>query len=158
MKKIHIAGCIILLLLNACKKKNKEPEPIRYTNFKILKITVHSIPFKDKNGEDWDLLDGPDVFYKMETENGQVLFDGTNSKQEDVSSKDLPLNWNFVTAYPITNINVAQFVTLYDYDTFNANDLIGFVGFKLSDYSSDYPKQITKTTGGISITISGEWY
>jgi len=115
------------------------------------------MPFQDGTS-DWDPFDGPDVFFSMEDATGNTLYNGANARFKDIDKSDLPLIWDFVTAYQITNLDVTHFVTLYDYDTIDPNDLIGYVGFKMSDHKTGYPKTVTKATGALTITITGEWY
>ena len=148
----------LLVLLVACRKKQLKPKDPDYTNFKILKLTLSQMPFQDKNNDDWDILDGPDVFFNMESTGNSVLFPGSGLRYTDINALGLPLNWNFIPAYEITNIETVQFVTIYDYDTFDPNDQIGYVGFTLSEHKSGYPKTITKASDGITVTITGEWY
>lgn len=161
MKKNLLIFCTLAtaVLLSGCKKEAAKPEEPDYTNFKILSVKVTAMPFLDANNTTWDPSGGaPDVFFKMETANNTVLYDGTSSRINDVASSDLPLAWNFVNAYQITNLSVTHFVTLYDYDTLDPNDLIGYVGFSMQDHKSGYPKTITKSSGSVTISITGEWY
>jgi hypothetical protein len=151
-------------LFTSCNKsesKPAEPAPAPapvYTNFKITSVKITAMPFLNGNNVSWDLADGPDVFFNMEDVNSNVLFNGSTSRYNNISQSSLPLNWNFGTAYAITNLGVTHFVTLYDYDTRDPNDLIGFVGFKMEDHKSGYPSTVTKSSGGISVTITGSWY
>lgn len=149
----------VALLLGACKKEDKKPEEPDYTNFKILSVKITAMPFLDASNTTWDPSGGaPDVFFKMETANNTVLYDGSSSRVNDVGSSDLPLGWSLVNAYQITNLTVTHYVTLYDYDTLDPNDLIGYVGFSMQDHKDGYPKTITKTSGSITVSITGEWY
>lgn len=116
------------------------------------------MPFQDANGQDWDYLSGPDVFYNIEDAAGRVLLSGSNGRVDDISDTDLPLSWDLQTEYAITDLEAVNSITVYDYDPLDPNDKIGEVGFKLKDYSYTYPKSITKTSGGVSITMTGQWY
>lgn len=161
MKKNLLFLCTLAagLLLSACKKKETKPEEPDYTNFKILSVKVTAMPFLDGSNTTWDPSGGaPDVFFKMETANNTILYDGSSSRVNDVSSSDLPLGWSFVNAYQITNLTVTHYVTLYDYDTLDPNDLIGYVGFSMQDHKDGYPKTIVKSSGSITVSITGEWY
>ncbi|MCC6372973.1 MAG: hypothetical protein IT236_18365 [Bacteroidia bacterium] len=156
--KILTLITIMALAIIACKKQNTTPAQPNYTNFKILNVKLSAMPFLDKSSDEWDPFDGPDVFFNMEDASSNVLYNGSSSRYKDISKTDLPLIWDFVTAYPITNLDVTHFVTAYDYDTIDPNDLIGYIGFKLSEHKSGYPKTITKTLNGLTVTINGEWY
>lgn len=162
MKKNLTILCALLsiLILNGCKKTETKPDEPDYTNFKILSVKVTAMPFLDPSSNTtWDPSGGaPDVFFKMETVNNTVIYDGSNSKVNDVASSDLPLAWSFVNAYAITNLSVTHYVTLYDYDTLDPNDQIGYVGFTMQDHKSGYPKTVTKSSGNVTVTITGEWY
>ncbi len=150
-------ACLLIFILFAwsCKKENVTPS---YSNFKVLSVEVLSIPFKNAVGADWDFFDGPDVFFNMEDINGNVLYKGSDARRNNAQAKDLPFLWNFVNAHQITNIEVTQYVTVYDYDFPDANDRIGYIGFRLLDHKNGYPKTISKTTKDLAITIRGEWY
>ena len=147
------------LLPQICKKKETKPEPeVNYTNFKILTVKIAAMPFVDASSTSWDILDGPDVFFNMEDVNNNVIYNGSSSRVNDILTTSIPITWSFVSAYQITNIGIAHYVTVYDYDTIDPNDLIGYVGFKMEDHKSGYPKTITKSNGALTITITGEWY
>jgi hypothetical protein len=92
----------------------------------------------------------------MEDVNNNIYFDGTGSTITNVSQ--LPISWNFVTAYQITNTAVTQYVTVYDNDDVTADELMGYVGFTMDDYKSGYQTTITKSNGSLSVTITGTWY
>ncbi len=145
-----------LITLNSCKK-DSETTP-NYTNFKITSVKITAMPFLDGNNTSWDYTGGPDVFFNMEDVNNTILLSGSSSRFSDVSPSDLPLTWNLVSAYQITNISVTHYVTVYDYDTPDPDDLIGNVGFKIEDYKNGYPTTISGTNGQLSVTITGNWY
>lgn len=148
----------LLGMLAACQKDATKPSEPDYTNFKILSVKISAMPFLDANSAGWDPFDGPDVFFNMEDANSNVMYNGADSRFINISTSSLPLSWNFVNAYQITNLGVTHFVTVYDYDTLDPNDLIGYIGFTMNDHKSGYPKTITKSSGPLSITITGEWY
>lgn len=144
-----------LAALQGCTKSNdKKPN---YTNFKILQVTLKTMPFLNENGNAWDFFDGPDVFFNMEGA-AVVLYNGTDARYDNVSRSGLPLVWDLINAHAITNLEVTQFVTVYDYDPLDQNDRIGFVGFTMNEHKSSYPKTITKASGDLLVTIRGEWY
>lgn len=153
-----IVSISFLFLLLACHKKQIKTKDPDYTNFKILKLTLSKMPFQDRSSDDWDVLDGPDVFFNIESTGGSVLFKGSGLRYNDLTPAELPHDWSFIPAYEITNLGAVQFVTVYDFDTFDPNDEIGYVGFTLSEHKSGYPKTITKSRDGVVITITGEWY
>jgi hypothetical protein len=150
----------VLSVLNSCKKDTETaPTPVpNYTNFKITSVKITAMPFLNANNNSWDFAGGPDVFFNMEDVNSVVLLNGSGSRFTDISSSDLPLTWNLVSAYQITNIGVTHYVTVYDYDSPDPDDLIGYVGFKMEDHKSGYPTTMSGSNAGISVTIIGSWY
>ncbi len=152
---------ISLVVFSSCNKDETKPaEQVttpNYTNFKILTLKITAMPFLDLNSAGWDPFDGPDVYFNI-TDGSNILMNGSSSKMSDVLSSNLPLTWNFSVAHQITNITMTQFIEIWDYDTLDPNDFIGSVGFKLEDYKSGYPTSITKSNGGITVTITGNWY
>lgn len=156
--KTNLIYLLIIPLLFACQKDDTKPVDPNYTNFKILSIKITEMPFLDANSAGWDPLDGPDVYFNMEDVNSNVLFNGSSSRFKDVLVSELPFSWSFVDAYQITNLTVTHFVTVYDFDTLDPNDEIGYVGFTLSEHKDGYPKSISKSRNGVNITITGEWY
>jgi hypothetical protein len=160
--KILILAVLLIgftTVFTSCEKDEVEPTPTpNYTNFKITSVKITAMPFLNDNSTSWDLMGGPDVLFNMEDVNSNVLMNGSSARLTDVSTSDLPLNWNFTTAYEITNLAVTHYVTVYDYDTPDADDLIGYVGFKIEDYKSGYPTTISNSKDGVSVTIIGSWY
>lgn len=156
MKNLILLTLIILLV--SCKKEVKKPAGPTYTNFKILSVKISALPFLDASATDWDPFDGPDIFFNMEDSGSNVLYNGSSQRFKDIDKTDLPLTWDFLTAYQITNLGVTHFVTVYDYDTIDPNDVVGYIGFTMTDHKNGYPKTITKTSGSLTISINGEWY
>lgn len=156
--KFTVTLLTLTVLIPGCAKQETKPSDPNYTNFKILNVKITAMPFLDANTTSWDPFDGPDVFFNMEDTKSNVLFNGTSSRFKDIGTNSLPLSWDFVDAYQITNLGVTHFVTVYDYDSIDPNDLIGYVGFTLNDHKTNYPKSISKSVGPLSVTITGEWY
>lgn len=151
-----IAGTMLL----GCSKtdETKPDESKKYTNFKITNIKVTAMPFTDGGGGSWDISNGPDVFFRISDSGGNVLFDGEGAKINDVVAANLPIQWNFTSAYQITNITLNKYIHIYDYDTADPNDYIASVPFKMEEHKSNYPSSITKVSGSLSVTITGSWY
>ncbi len=158
---------LFITVINSCKKETTPtpaaptptPSPApNYTNFKITSVILTQIPFVNSSSASWDLTGGPDVFFNMEDASNNVLMNGVSARSTDISPSNLPLTWNFTTAYQITNLAITHFVTVYDYDTPDPNDLIGYVGFTLANNKSGYPTSISSSNGGVNVTIVGSWY
>lgn len=130
------------------------------TKVKITRVNVTNIPFVDGNGSSWDFSSGPDVFFKITDQVNSVLYDGTSSRVTDVTSTQLPLSWNFTTPFEITDFEVSRFIDIWDFDSPDADDNIGYVGFKMSNYTSGsnpYPTTVTNTQNGITVTLDLVW-
>ena len=163
IKVFAMISIFSVIAFTGCKKDETQPDepapsPVVYTNFKITNVKITAMPFVDGSSASWDISNGPDVFFNMEDASSNVLFDGSGSTYNDISAGSLPLAWNFVTAYAITNTGVFHNVTVYDYDSLDPDDLIGYVEFKMDDHKSGYPTSISKSNGSLSVTITGSWY
>jgi len=106
------------------------------TKVKITKVTITAMPFLTSGGSSWDFSGGPDVFFNIEDQLSNVLLSGSASKINDVTSAMLPLSWTFTSAYEISDFGASRFIKLWDFDSPDADDLIGYVGFLMSNYTS----------------------
>jgi hypothetical protein len=154
----HILGFFVLISLStACKKKETSLDP-NYNNFKILSVKIVSLPFKDEYNKAWDTLDGPDVYFNIETKGNNIKRNGSNSYKDNVIATNLPLMWPINDGFAITNLTETQYIILYDMDTLDPTDRMGFVTFTMEAHKSGYPTTISKSNAGITVTINGEWY
>ena len=129
------------------------------TTLKINKITVTGMPFIDGSGAGWDPSNGPDVYLNITDTNNNIL-SGPTSIINNVTSANLPLIWTYTTPYVITNFTSPQFINLWDYDTLDPDDYIGYVGFLISNYTTGtnpYPSSITKTQNSITVVLTVTW-
>ena len=76
----------------------------------------------------------------------------------NVAQADLPVSWALTSQYEIKDISKITYVALFDYDVLDDNDAMGYVGFKMQDYEAGKPTTITKTSGALTVTITGVWY
>jgi len=130
------------------------------TKVKITKVTITNMPFVDGNGSSWDFSSGPDVFFNIIDQASTVLVNGTSSRINDVTASMLPLSWNFTTPFEITDFNVSRFIDVWDFDTPDADDNIGYVGFVMNNYTSGsnpYPTSVTQTQNGITVKLDLVW-
>jgi hypothetical protein len=155
LNSLLINGLFLVLLFQMVSCKKSEPA-VNYTNFKITNVKINQVPALDPNGNDWDLGGYPDIYFNMEDVNSTVLFDGSGSSYADVAQ--LPISWNFINAYQITNTSVTQYVTVYDKDAVTGDEPMGYVGFKMDDYKAGYPTTVTQSNGSLNVTITGTWY
>jgi hypothetical protein len=148
---------MLIVLTSACKKKEISPDP-NFSNFKILSVKVISLAFKDEYNRAWDTLDGPDVYFNIETKGNIIKRNGSNNCKDNVTAANLPLSWNINEGFAITNLSETQYIILYDIDTLDPTDRMGFVTFTMDAHKSGYPTTISKSNAGITVTITGEWY
>jgi hypothetical protein len=153
-----ILGFLVLIsFTSACKKKEASLDP-NYNHFKILSVKVVNLMFKDEYNKAWDTLDGPDVYFNIETKGNNIKRNGINSCKDNVTASNLPLMWDINEGYAITNLSETQYIILYDIDTLDPTDRMGFVTFTMDAHKSGYPTTISKSNAGITVTINGEWY
>lgn len=128
----------------------------RPTTCKITNVKITAMPFVDASSASWDFSSGPDVFFKILDINNIVLVDGTSSRVTDVTQASLPISWNFTTPFSISPLNTDRFFHIWDYDTPDPDDYIGYVGFNPSSYSN-YPTSVNISRGSINITLTVTW-
>ena len=157
MKKINlfVAFLGIMIIFSACEKETTVA-PI--AKFKINTVRVDSMPALDNNNAGWDLFDDADVFFNITDENFTTVYDGSSFKIGNLAQADLPLSWALTSQYEIKDISKITYVALFDYDVLDDNDAMGYVGFKMQDYEAGKPTTITKTSGALTVTITGVWY
>lgn len=140
------------------KNINILPAP---TKVIISKVTITNMPFVDDfSGSGWDPSDGPDTYIKITDNQNNVLVDGSSSVLTDIVPSKLPLSWNITSGLTVTDFTSLIFVDLWDYDTFDPDDYIGYVGFDFSNYttgSNPYPSSITVTQNGITAKLDISW-
>jgi len=127
------------------------------TTCSIQSISITAMPFADVNGAGWDLLDGPDVCYKISNTSGTVLLDGTTSRFDNASAGSLPLNWTLRTPHAITPINTTRTIQILDYDLLDPNDLIGSVSFNPYMYRGTYPTTLLLTVKDLTVKVNITW-
>jgi hypothetical protein len=157
MKKINlfVAFLGIMISFSACEKETTVA-PI--AKFKINTVRVDSMPALDNNNAGWDLFDDADVFFNIKDENFTTVYDGSLFKIGNLAQADLPASWALTSQYEIKDISKIAYVALFDYDVLDDNDAMGYVGFKMQDYEAGKPTTITKSSGALTVTITGVWY
>ncbi len=146
----HLCVFSVLLILSSC---SKEYSP-NYTKFTITSVKVNSMSFVNSGSKDWDPGTGPDVFIKIEDQYS-VLLDGTVSKYQDISDANLPLIWSL--EHEVSDLSELLYIGVYDYDSFDPDDAIGYVSFKMNEHTGSYPESFSMWNGSLWVTISGEW-
>ena len=125
------------------------------TTAKITYIKCTSYP-PDDAGTPWDTADAPDIFFQVQDQGSNVLADFSASVFQDISLTALPIQLNLSNPYVVPSLTTNYFIELWDYDTFDPNDNMGYVGFNMSTYTT-YPSSINIINGTISITLGIIW-
>lgn len=157
MKRISkiILGLSLFLAFTSCEK---ETTVAPVAKFKISTVRVDSMPLVDLNNAGWDLFDDADIFFNIEDQNHIPYYLGSSFKVGNVAQADLPVSWALTSQYEIKDISKITYVALFDYDVLDDNDAMGYVGFKMQDYEAGKPTTITKSSGALTVTITGVWY
>ncbi len=154
-KNLFVAFLGIMIIFSACEK---ETTVAPLAKFKINSVKLVAMPALDNNNVGWDLFDDADVFFNIEDANHTIVYDGSSFKVGNLAQADLPVSWSLTSSYQINDINKLVYISICDYDVLDANDPMGYVGFKMEDYVDGKPTSITKTNGALTITITGVWY
>ena len=154
-KNLFVAFLGIMIIFSACEK---ETTVAPLAKFKINSVKLVAMPALDNNNVGWDLFDDADVFFNIEDANHTIVYDGSSFKVGNLAQADLPVSWSLTSSYQINDINKLVYISVCDYDVLDANDPMGYVGFKMEDYVDGKPTSITKTNGALTITITGVWY
>lgn len=146
---------VMIFIFTGCEK---ETTVAPLAKFKINSVKLVAMPALDNNNVGWDLFDDADVFFNIEDANHTIVYDGSSFKVGNLAQADLPVSWSLTSSYQINDINKLVYISVCDYDVLDANDPMGYVGFKMEDYVDGKPTSITKTNGALTITITGVWY
>ena len=162
-----------ILTMVGCSKEKDTPAPVTpppttpapvtppsYSKFKINEVVVTDMPTLNSSGNAWDFSTNPDIYFKI-TNSTNTLFDGISAYMIDFNPANLPTGWTFSTPYIVNNLTESFFIDLYDNDTndfpSNADDLIGYVSFNMSSYTSTYPTSVSRNYNGLYIKLNGTW-
>jgi PKD repeat protein len=138
----------------AVKTINIQPPP---TICKIKSVRLINMPFLNSAGASWDSFDGPDVFFMITTNSGNIIIDGTSSRYSNITPNSLPLGWTLNNPVSISPINNQRNILIYDYDFPDADDYIGGIGFNPQQSLNGYPTTATFTYQGVTIELGLEW-
>ncbi|MEP7169387.1 MAG: PKD domain-containing protein [Bacteroidota bacterium] len=131
------------------------------TTLKITTIFLTDFSFTKSTGANWDLTNGPDVYFKITNSDSIVYYDGISLLDSNVLQSDLPLVWNLATPYIITDFSKYKAIKIYDYDFPNPDEYIGKASFTPSTYATaqvHYPDTINISTADVFITLSLKWH
>lgn len=127
----------------------------------IDRVYVDNIPFTDGSGVSWDLTSGPDLYFNIVDSVNTVLYTpGTYFL--DLTPASLPVSWLLNPSYEITNWGRTLYIDLWDYDTPDPNDYIGYPsGFRINTViaQSGYLTTLSlqNTAGTIRVRVILRW-
>jgi len=102
------------------------------TKMILTKVVVTKMPFTNQSGAGWDMLSGPDVFFKISDDSGNDYY--TSDVKNDQTSSNLPITYTTGLPYVITSLNYKFRLELWDYDNALSSDFIGGYYFTVRDY------------------------
>jgi len=133
-----------------------------YTKCIITSVTISAFPATTSTGAGWDPSDAPDLFFNFTDSMNVIKYNNSANIKSNVLQSLLPQTWTLTPTYGLsgTSIYTSRYIDLWDYDTLDPNDYIGYAGFRLSDYISlpnPYPSSITISQNGITATLQLSW-
>ncbi len=121
----------------------------------ITNIKLTQMPFiNGATGGDWDVADGPDVFFTIENAAGNIVYSST--RFDDIVPGNLPLSWDIIPSFLITPLNTNYNIKVYDYDTLDPDDFIASFSFNPST-TTGYPSIATVNNFGATIALTLQW-
>lgn len=130
-----------------------------YETVKINSVRIDQLPLANSNGTGWDAFDGADLYFTISDVNTNIFF--TSSTLNDLTPNMLPLIAEINNGFAINDLDFNYFIDLWDADSPDSDDVIGWVRFTFNEYttgSNRYPTSVTKVQNGISVTLSLQWY
>ena len=124
----------------------------------IKSISISSLPFVNQVNQDWDPLDGPDVYVSFQQLNYVEIYQ--TSVINNIEETDLPVTWTFDEPYPqIASVGDNFYIVFIEYDGFNL--YAGMETPTLFDFSSygSFPEtvQLTSPNGKFDFEMTLEW-
>jgi len=165
--KNYIKGVSMLLIIAlffGCSKDDNTTAEVIKTKYKITSVTITQMPFtKPGTSTIWDVINGPDVFMALLTDNNTNIYANT-STLSNVTNADIPLPWNLSTPYQTSNFNDPIYIYVMDNDTDDipstSNETIGIVPFNMLQYTigtNKYPSMVSQTSNGVMIKLNLTW-
>ncbi len=156
MSKMPVVFAMATMLIFSACTELLSPPPANPKSVKILSVTITSLPFKNSNGNNWDVLNGPDVYFSIKW-GVHVLF--SSNKKDNLKQSDLPALF-----YLSTPLNIPDFtsreIKVLDSDAPDGDDHIGTLNFSASDYvfsNPKYPSTVELSNGQLKATLQLKW-
>ena len=126
------------------------------TKMKITKVILRKYPQMDSNGENWDYMSGPDIFFKITCGSSTLV---TSGKHKDATYNDLPIT--YTNNLPITidaSFDKQCEIDFYDYDDYDPNDWMG--GYYFTPSKKNFNSGVihfSSSTSELELDMYVEW-
>lgn len=140
--------------IDSCIKHVKilaAPKKMKITGFEISVF-----PSKDANGAEWDVFNGPDVFFNIVDDKSNIK--NYSETKDNLTDGQLPVNW--VLGYDVTDFKKSFYLDFIDHDSPDADDFMGRIEINMLNYttgSDAYPATIIKTQNGFTVKLIYTW-
>ena len=135
---------IVLFQFTSCQQAE-------VTSIMVKSITVTQFPSL-KNGNNWDILDGPDMYPAIYRDSTLLYKETTNHENADASQNHAFLDVNV----ELTDLEATYEIRLYDADSFGGDELMGKVNFTLTTDDSD--KTLSFSNSEVAMELRMEWF
>jgi PKD repeat protein len=129
------------------------------TQVRISKIVLTAFP-SDDGGSVWDVGSNPDTEIEVSDASFNVISGSHGNYFSNASQSDLPITWNYSTAFLVSSWGTNYNVDVYDNDTVGREYMGSSPAFKIDNYTSGsnaFPSSITLNGGTISCQIFFQW-
>jgi hypothetical protein len=122
----------------------------------VKKVEVHAVPFTPDDGEHWDLMSGPDLYYEAYGPDETLLH--TSDVAPDVRPNDLPVALDGGFAVEITGQSVFRLLDS-DLTTDELVARIAFVPGRLIEEGrlEEPPRAVRLVNGDTSLRLTLAW-
>ena len=123
---------------------------------KITKVILRKYPQMDSNGENWDYMSGPDIFFNITCGSSTFV---TSGRYKDVTYNDLPIT--YTNNLPITidaSFDKQCEIDFYDYDDYDPNDWMG--GYYFTPSTQNFNSGVihfSSSTSELELDMYVEW-
>src|SRR5438046_3097785 len=149
MKKIIFLFVTIIIAFSSC---DKGPPPVSVT---INAITVNSFPQLNPYGDEWDVVDGADLYFAINEGDNPGNFLLVSSTYYENST--VPVNFTHGFPYTIGSIRDAWTLSLWNYDNGNDDDIVSAFSFIPNDYYVKGRNTITLTNNSGACELNVTW-